>query len=253
MIDDNTFFIDVETLPEDARPGMDLRDPPGWTPAKYVQESRSVPRNYRSDEAIERWRAAEFDRLRGAEEKHHAGQREKAEKWYREASLDPYRARIACVGWAVGESDPEVIDTVDDERLGLERLKDLLTEVMPQHIVGHNLNGFDAPMIQLRSFRNNIDGLPGVFWQNKPWDNCLQDTHEWWPTTHYRGRNRSSASLDKICALLGISRVDNPISGANVLDAYVGSRWPDVIKHCRVDIRDLREVYRRLLSMRMRL
>jgi hypothetical protein len=250
IIDDRTALIDLESLPQDARVGMDLRAPPGWKPAPYVAESRQVPRNYKSEEAIARWRAGEMDRLRGAEAKHREGQREKGEAWYRDASLDPFRGRIACVGIAVGEGDVEVIDCVDDERRGLLDLQTLLADVKPQRIVAHNMDGFDGPFIQIRALKWGADKLAAGFHQDKPWDGFLVDTHEWWPATHYRGRNRSSAKLDNICGLLGIERRENPIGGAQVLDAYIDGRWGDVVAHCRADVRDLREVFRRLAAMR---
>lgn len=245
VIDSRTLFLDLETVPGDATVGMDLTNPPGWEPVPFEPEERQPPRNWKDPGKINQWHVDNAVRAEREMAAHATAQAKAGEQWYRGASLDPYRARIACIGWALGESKPAVIDCVEGEAAGLLDLRTLIEDAKPRHIVAHAGLGFDFPMIQLRALRRGVPDLPRAVWQEKPWDTYLIDTKDWAPRV-----GRSSRRLDDLCKLFGIERTDNPIGGAEVLDAYIGGRWPEVVAHCRADVRDLREVYRMLAEMR---
>jgi DNA polymerase elongation subunit (family B) len=269
IVGNATICVDIETLPQDATIGMDLRDPPGWMPepfeiALFTPEDRQPPRNWKDPVKIAGWWRDERTRQQGAEAAHmtaqaeaqdaHAeAQRVKAEKWYRDASLDPHRLRVACIGYSINEGPVEVIDCVGGERAGLVAFADVVASIDPHQLrfVAHNGKRFDYPVMQLRALHHGVNALAAALHQGKPWDAKLADTKEWCPVVRdWYGRPSSSTSMDSVCALLGIGRPDNPIDGSQVLDAYVDGRWSDVIAHCHADVRDLREVYRRLAAMR---
>lgn len=53
--------------------------------------------------------------------------------------------------------------------------------------------------------------------------------------------------LDAVSRALGIDHgLENPIAGAEVMDAYMDGREDEIVAHCRADVRDLEAVYRRL-------
>lgn len=257
-IPDSVIFIDLETLPADASVGMDLTQAPGWTPPPLVMEEperRTVPSSWKDPGKIQTWYAKEQIRytaaLGEAKTKAYQVQRDdriKALEHWKRASVDGYRARIACVSYAIGERPVQVIDCVEDEAGGL---RELAMMTGPRSTwVAHNGEGFDFPMIQLRAIKHGGLRLAGRFHQSKPWDGTLVDTLKWWPTLGGWGDRFKGTKLDAICEHLGIERTDNPIDGSQVLAAYVEGRWEDVIAHAAADVRDLREVYRVLAEVR---
>ena len=46
--------------------------------------------------------------------------------------------------------------------------------------------------------------------------------------------------------MLGISTANNPITGADVYDRWLAGDHEAIQQHCREDVRELREIYRRL-------
>ena len=241
----STLFIDLETLPGDAVVGMSLECAPGWDPPMPVVEPRTVPSNYKDAAKIQAWHAKEAQRQMAEAHKLLEAQRAKDLKHWRDGAIRPADMRIACVGWTLGEGDAEVIDCAEDEAAGLKALAELVMDAKPARIVAHNGHGFDFPNTQLRAMRHHGLRLAAAFHQEKPWENRLVDTLAWWP-----GKFSKGGSLDACADLLGISREANPISGAEVLDAYVAGRWGDVVGHCLDDINVLREVYRVLREVR---
>lgn len=246
-----TLFLDLESVPEDATVGMDLDNPPGWEP-EPPPPPRAVPSNYKDPAKIIAWEWNERERHAAELDGHAAAQAAKARDWYGRHSLDPMKLRIACIGYAYDDDEPEVLAYGVElgDRLVLTHFLDTLQSRHPNRVVAHGGRGFDFPVLQVRSLKHGLPALGRFFHQDKPYDGYLIDTHDWWPTTSYRGFNRSTARMDDICAFLGIERPNNPISGAGVLDAYVDGHMDNVMAHCWDDIRVLREVFRRLEEVR---
>ncbi len=258
-IPDNICFIDIETLPEGATVGMDATRAPGWEPPSVEgfvaePERKTCPAHFRKPDAIERWEANESGRYSAAVRDawlaaHEAMKAEKvkARKEWASGSLDGMRGRIACVSIAFGEGEIDVIECAEDEAGGLADLDAVMRRRKPRAIVAHYGIGFDFPFIQLRAVKHDLLGLARRFHQDKPWDGLLVDTKALWPMV----RGSKGANLANVCAFLGIDHdVDNPITGADVLDAYIAGRWGDVVAHAAADVRDLRGVYRVLAQVR---
>lgn len=254
MIPNNICFIDLETLPSDATVGMDLTRAPGWEPEPVSVERRTVPKSYKKEETILKWQAAETERYLQAEADARTKQQADALSKWRRGSLSGVKGRIGCISIAFGEEEVEVIDCAEDEKAGLvaltERVALQKTALSIQKFTFVAMNGldFDFPMIQLRALKHGAKSLPRLFHQEKPWDGVLEDPSKWWPKFGYRDY---CPKLGVVCEHLGIDHdEDNPISGAEVLDAYVRGDWPLVIAHAKADVRDLREVYRILKAVR---
>jgi hypothetical protein len=247
----SVLFLDIETLPATAVPGVDLAFQAaanGFVPAPAPAE-REPPSNYRDAAKIAEWRAAERERHRQAVLDHATAQVQAARDWYAAQSLDPMQCRILCLGYAVDDDEPNVL--VGDEAAILAELDDLLGFVRPTRYVAHNGKGFDFPVIQLRAIKHRRYGICRALHQDKPWDAKLIDTLEEWPSTQH-GRQKQGGTMDRICSFLEIERTDNPISGRDVLVAYVEGRMDEIVAHCRADIRDLRAVYQVTSAIRGR-
>lgn len=238
-----TMLIDIETLPEDATVGMDLQRPPGFVMPPYEAVQRSVPRNYKDPAKILVWQQAEFQRqaeegLKWAGDKH-----AEAESNYRQRSLSPMTARIACIGYALDHNPAQVIRCDDNERDGLETLMGVIKSRRPSVVIAHNGHGFDYDFLWKRLMKHgHSDAM--WFYQEKPWEKKLQDTYLKWSKANRRGGN-----MDDICKFFGWEREDNPIRGGEVLDAYIDGRMSDVVAHCRGDIEDLRKLALKLEMM----
>lgn len=217
-------YLDIETLPSDAAPGMDPTDPPGWASLTAAD----APKNYKKPASRQAW---------ADEENLH-----QAEAWWRKASLDPRRGRVAMIGTQHG-----IIDCAEDEHAGLLRLLDLFGNVDSRHIdvviVGHNALGFDVPFVAHRAIQAGLPELAGWLAVGR-WGRGLPssrhnvrvvDTSESWP----RVGSRRFISLDDAAAAVGVTRSANPIAGSQVLDAYLNGDWHLVRDHCLDDISTL--------------
>jgi hypothetical protein len=251
----HTIFIDIETLPRAAYVGMDLTAPPGWVPATFVDppppHPKPPPSNYRKPEARQRWvedQAKKVSTYLGDEPKrraaHDTAQGIAGEAWFRSASLDPLRLRIAAVGVSNGEKT-RVLSSPDDEALVLDLLAQYIADEQPDRIAAHNGSRYDFPCLAVAYARHGDLATARMFHQGKPWETRLYDTCELWPRA-----GRSPRNLDAICEGLGIARDDNPITGAEVLDRYLAGDWASVVEHCAADIRALEHVYRVLSAIR---
>ncbi len=239
-----TLLLDLETLPETATVSMDLDNPPGWDPGLPPDFSdRKPPTNWKDKALIKEWWVKEHARQAEILEGRVAADAGKARDWYGKHSLDPMQLRIACIGWGIVGEEPQVIECFEDEKAGLELLREITKDRQPDRVVAHHGHGFDFPVIQLRAVKHGLFGLAHSFHQEKPWEGALLDTCLLWPVTKFRGQPQSSANVNAICAFLGIDRPDNPIDGKDVLQAYVDGRQDEIVAHCRADIRDLGKVW----------
>lgn len=233
------FYIDLETLPDDAEVGMSDHVAPGWTPSPVTLGRRQVPGNYADAVKIATWQSREDLRYATAIVEAQELDRIEARKTWEKRSLSPMTGRIACISYAIDDGPVQVIECSEDEERGLRELRLFLGK--PDRIVAHNGHGFDFEYLWKRSVKHRLPELARQFRQPKPWDERLVDTLLLW-------RMRRGGSLDAICQFLGIARAKSHIDGSGVLAAYTDGRWPEVVEHAAADIEDLRAVYRRILE-----
>jgi DNA polymerase elongation subunit (family B) len=146
------------------------------------------------------------------------------------------------VGVAVDHLDPQVYASdTDDEREVLAALDNLIGGERGVRIVGHNVAGFDIPFLRVRALRHRLPRLAAAFgrWTGKPWDARCVDTMALWPST---GRGQTFVKLQHIRRALGLP-VQVGIDGSEVAAAWYDGRRDEVIRHCRLDVADVREVY----------
>jgi uncharacterized protein YprB with RNaseH-like and TPR domain len=170
------------------------------------------------------------------------------------AALVPEFARIACVSVAFvtekGETRMQSFSDVDEKKLLIEVQK-LLKKIgeLGFFLCGHNVKGFDIPMLAKRMIMNGIlppKILPGH--DTKPWEVRALDTKEFW---QYGGYG-SIASLELMCVCLGVeSSKTMEVTGNKVHDAFwVKKDIEGIVKYCEKDVSVLIDVIEKLLTLK---
>jgi uncharacterized protein YprB with RNaseH-like and TPR domain len=170
------------------------------------------------------------------------------------AALVPEFARIACVSCAFvtesGETRMTSYSSEDEHQLLLDVQK-LLYKVgeLGFWLCGHNVKGFDIPMLAKRMIMNGIMPpkiLPGH--DTKPWEIRALDTKELW---QYGGYG-SIASLELMCVCLGVeSSKTMEVTGNKVHDAFwIDKNYDGIVKYCEKDVEVLIEVLKKLTKLK---
>lgn len=170
------------------------------------------------------------------------------------AALVPEFARIACVSVAFvtdkGERRMQSFSNKNEKEL-LQEVQKLLHKVgeLGFFLCGHNVKGFDIPMLAKRMIINGIlppKILPGH--DTKPWEIRALDTKEFW---QYGGYG-SIASLELMCVCLGVESSKNmEVTGNKVHDAYWTNKDIDgIVKYCEKDVSVLIDVIEKILKLK---
>ena len=170
------------------------------------------------------------------------------------AALVPEFARIACVSVAFvteqGEVKMQSFSNPDEKKMLLEVQK-LLYRVgeLGFFLCGHNVKGFDIPMLAKRMIMNGIMPpkiLPGH--DTKPWEIKALDTKEVW---QYGGYG-SIASLELMCVCLGVeSSKTMEVTGNKVHEAFwVKKDIEGIVKYCEKDVSVLIDVVKKLMNLK---
>lgn len=139
----------------------------------------------------------------------------------------------------------------DDEKKLLQDVKKLLDKVLKLdfYLCGHNIKGFDMPMLSKRFIVNGIKPpkiLPSL--GTKPWDLKAVDTKELWQF----GSFNSPASLDLMCVALGVeSPKTGEVSGNMVHETYwdLNGLQP-IAEYCERDVKVLVEVMNKIYDLK---
>ena len=170
------------------------------------------------------------------------------------AALVPEFARIACVSVAFvtdkGERRMQSFSNKNEKEL-LQEVQKLLHKVgeLGFFLCGHNVKGFDIPMLAKRMIINGIlppKILPGH--DTKPWEIRALDTKEFW---QYGGYG-SIASLELMCVCLGVESSKNmEVTGNKVHDAYwIKNDIDGIVKYCEKDVSVLIDVIEKILKLK---
>lgn len=170
------------------------------------------------------------------------------------SALVPEFARIACVSVAFVTEKGEIkmqSFSDDDESKMLKEVQKLLYRVgeLGFFLCGHNVKGFDIPMLAKRMIMNGIlppKILPGH--DTKPWEVKAVDTKEFW---QYGGYG-SIASLELMCVCLGVESSKNmEVTGNKVHDAFwVKKDIEGIVKYCEKDVSVLIEVIKKIINLK---
>jgi uncharacterized protein YprB with RNaseH-like and TPR domain len=176
------------------------------------------------------------------------------EMFVNRAALVPEFAKIVCVSVAfVTDNDEVKIQSFNnnDEKQLLLDVQKLLYRVgeLGFWLCGHNVKGFDIPMLAKRMIMNGIMPpkiLPGH--DTKPWEIRALDTKEIW---QYGGYG-SIASLELMCVCLGVeSSKTMEVTGNKVHDAYwIKKDYEGIKKYCEKDVLVLIDVMKKIINLK---
>ena len=110
----------------------------------------------------------------------------------------------------------------------------LFTRSSTLKLVGHNITGFDMPLI-VRNFVKYDLEIPRQLMLHdiKPWESCMLDTSKIWKFGSWTG-----APLGLLCTALGIPSPKNDLSGSKVTEAYWQNDQLERIKdYCEGDVK----------------
>ena len=101
-------------------------------------------------------------------------------------------------------------------------------------LVGHNILGFDMPLILRKFVQHGLEIHPKLMLHDiKPWDSCLIDTNAIWKFGSWVG-----CTLDLLCATLDIPSPKQDIGGHEVSEAYWNRQELERIKtYCENDVK----------------
>ncbi|MCF0055552.1 hypothetical protein [Dyadobacter sp. CY356] len=109
----------------------------------------------------------------------------------------------------------------------------------PKTFIGHNLVGYDLPMLKKRSMVLGIKPPAYIPFDAKPWDNTVFDTMIRWDA-------RNFASLDKLCLAFGLD-VKSGMDGSMVNQAYLDGKHDEIASYCNHDVDVVRELHKRMI------
>ena len=211
-------ILDIETVPLAA--SMD---------APYPKDERNPPANYKSEEAIAKWRASD--------EQKWAGERAK------ECSLNPRLGRVLCIGTSDGLSMAR--EEGDDEADVLRHFWQAVSEHDGQVVTWNG--AWDLRFILMRSLYHGIvptiGGQAIAAWfrkyQTSPHFDCKAVLLNW-------DVRVSGEGLDQWAQFFGIPGKLGGISGADVYPLYLAGHYDEIAEYCVQDVAATQAIYERI-------
>jgi hypothetical protein len=107
--------------------------------------------------------------------------------------------------------------------------------------IGHYITGFDLRFIWQRCVINGVKPVINIPYDAKPWSNNIFDTCIEWKGQY----GSSSSNQSMLCKAFGIKSQEG-IDGSEVYNAYLNGEYQKIIDHCRDDVEQVRELYKRM-------
>lgn len=216
-------ILDIETVPTEA--GLAL---------PYPEADRNPPANYKSDEAIAKWRAA--DRERWAAER------------AKDCSLNPRLGRVLCIGLVdTLMPKPRVLMAYEPEKEALV-LAEFWGLVEDHHGRVVTWNGsWDLQFLVTRSmlYFDNVT-IPGNLigkWFGKyrywPHFDCKAALTQWAPP-------RAGEGLHQWAEYLGVEGKLDGLSGADVYPLYLAGHFDEIAAYCAADVKATQNIFRKI-------
>lgn len=160
---------------------------------------------------------------------------------YRQTAISGDFGRIFCIGYALNESEVEVIRGNEEEIL--EEWWRLADEA--DLFIGHNIMEFDLRFIFKRSIVHKIKpsarhlNLSFARYKNFPIFDTMREWEKW---------SNSFIKLDTLAKVLGLkSSKDGGIDGSQVYDFYLEGKYREIYEYCKRDVKLTREIYNRMI------
>jgi predicted PolB exonuclease-like 3'-5' exonuclease len=131
-------FFDIETAP---LPKEQI---------KAVAPDFEAPKNYKSEEAIEKYKL------------------ERLADFIADGGLHAHTGKVIAIGFAIGDRLPVVNIDLENEKSLLETFWNLIVDehgAMSHQVFGFNSNTFDIPFLVRRSWINDVEVPPTIFYR----------------------------------------------------------------------------------------
>ena len=163
----------------------------------------------------------------------------KKQSWLDSAALEAHRAELLAIGILM-DGEYTIMHGMG-ERLMLAGLRDFAVKYAERTVVGHNLLGFDIPILVKRMLCHGIT-------PPKPWTDCTPwkaswafDTMTYWSMGGRDSRDR--ISLDMLAWALGVGRKTG--SGADFAALYAESK-EKAVEYLKNDLKLTEGCYQKL-------
>lgn len=160
-------------------------------------------------------------------------------KYKKEAALHPELNKIVCI--VVGVITPE--NTLRIKRLVGEE-KDIISSFYTfckgRILAGHNITGFDLPVIRFRAMANKVS-IPSFIDDRglKPWDIGLENNAKIKiidSMTLNKGTYFYNTSLEGMCYILGVLSPKQDINGSMISEEYWTNGVERIAEYCVQDV-----------------
>ena len=178
-----------------------------------------APANYSKPEAIKKYQETNVD------------------KEWRKQSLDPFKGRVWCIGYAVNDEETKCFDGTEKEVL--TQFNDLLGRLEYPTIVAHNGLEFDFSFLFYGGLRYGLQNIIDAFKDSR--SPFLVDTMRVMDGPSWK----KMTSLDKMCKLLGYEGKGD-IKGSMVHDMVLNGEYDKITEYCISDVDILRKSYLKL-------
>lgn len=193
------------------------------------------------------------------------------ESYKSKAGLFPEFNKIVCISMYAPHVPPFFVEEEGNEKPELKFLSaygDLEEKVLREalafmsenstHLVGHGIKRFDIPNLIVKCVQYNIE-VP--YWLRmygvKPWESNHIDTYEVWKGGNFS--TTQAASLDSVCAVLGIESPKDDIDGSEVSNLYWSDYGGDkhaenlnrIKTYCEKDVRSNYLVFKKMQKLNM--
>jgi hypothetical protein len=178
------------------------------------------------------------------------GSAKKAAAALEKTSLQPTLCELWVVSYAVDDSEPKTLISTGDEADLVGRLAATLDVVIgearqPISIVAYN-EEFDRSVIRVRAMAHGVQLHALVRGDGKPWERV------WRCAMAPLRMGRDGVSLEQACVGFGIPLTfgeAGDLPGREVGAAIARGELERVAHHCALDVRRVREVWRRIMSI----
>ena len=161
------------------------------------------------------------------------------EEYLESTNFDGSFGRIACIGYAVDDGEPEVLH--GDEKEMLQRFWEIAKDI--NLFIGFNLMDFDFKFIYQRSILLGVKPSRDVSFRryyNNPIYDVMYEWNKW--------GMQNKPSLDKLAKAFGFpSSKDGEIEGKNVAKAFEEGRISEICEYCKKDVELTRKIYKRMI------
>lgn len=158
---------------------------------------------------------------------------------FAQTSLSGDFGRVFCIGYALGESNVEIIKGEEREILN----KWWKVADRGDCFIGHNIMEFDLRFIYKRSIVHKIKpaakhlNLSFARYRNFPIYDTMREWEKW---------SNSFISLDTLAKILDLPSSKDGIDGSQVYARYLAKKYEDIYEYCKRDVELIRQVYKRM-------